>query len=187
MPRKKENKNNGLPEITIKGKKKPTKKNVGRVKTAKKVVKKGKTNLTNLTSLGGKKPVDKLGRDKSKVEERIAKKKALVLEGLKDSFGIVTNAIAKADVSNVTFYTWYRDDKEFAKGVDDIQGQIEIIVDDRIKQGILNNDGAMIRFYASACMKKYRNKVGIGQGEDLEPFEFIIKTKKITDNDNGED
>jgi len=184
MPRKKENKNNGLPEIIIKGKKKPIKKNVGKVKVVKKVV--NKNNKLNKPK-GGKKGRANENYDDTKIQERIAKKKALVLEGLKDSFGIVTNAIAKADVSNVTFYTWYRDDKDFAKGVDDIQGQIEVIVDDRIKQGILNNDGAMIRFYASACMKKYRNKLGIGQGEDLEPFEFIIKTKKITDDENAED
>lgn len=180
MPRKKENKNNGLPEIIIKGKKKPIKKNVGKVK----VVKKGKTNLKNLTKA---KSLDKAGRNNELIQERIAKKKALVLEGLKDSFGIVTSAIAKVGISNPTFYAWYRDDKEFAKEVDEMQDQFDIIVDDKIKQAIIQNSENMIRFYASKRMKKYKTQIGIGQADDLEPFEFIIRTKKITDENNGED
>jgi len=191
MSIKKENQNNGLPKISIKGAKKKAKNNKANVKVAKKIdtskKKPVEKNLTNLIQGKKKKSVDKAGRDNRLIQERIAKKKALVIDGLKEGFGIVTNAIVKAGVSNQTFYNWYKDDEDFKKLVDDTQGQFDIIVKDKIKQGIIQNDGSMIRFYASRKIKEFMPKVGLGQADDLEPFEFIIKTKKITDDENGED
>ncbi|NCD40567.1 MAG: hypothetical protein EOL88_00595 [Bacteroidia bacterium] len=179
MPRKKEQKNS-LPSIEISSKKKP-KKSSAKKSVAKKGSKKKKTDLTDLTT---PKPKDKLGRDRSKEKEKTAKNKAKFLDALKDSFGIVTNACAKVKISNVTFYNWYKEDEEFKKAVDEIDDSFDTIVDDKIKQGIIKGDGSMVRFYAGRKMKKYRQKVGLGQDEDLEPFEFIITTKK---SENGKD
>ena len=140
---------------------------------------------------GGKNKANKVegsktgrGSDKyndEKIQKRIAKDKEIILRELEKSFGIVTNAIGKARVSNTTFYKWYNEDKEFTKAVDEIQNGFDVIVEDKLKQKIIQNDGHSIRFYLSHRVKKYRPNVGIGQAEDLEPIELIIERYKPDD------
>lgn len=149
--------------------KKQLKKAVKKKAVSKKSV---KVNLTKLT---------RTSRSLETRAKTTAKNKVKVLEALKDTFGIVTNAIAKVGISNTIFYLWIKNDKEFKKEVEDMQEEFDIIVDDKIKQGILLNDGSMIRFYASCRMKKYRNKIGIGQDEELEPFKMMITVKKTNE------
>ncbi len=151
-------KNNNLPEVEIVASKKG----------------KDKSN----TNKGGKKkekPVDCLGRDKSKVEARIAKNKALILEKLKKSGGIVTNAIAKVNIDNTTFYKWFKEDTDFARAVEEIQDAYDIIVEDKLKKLIEKDDGHSIRFYLSHRVAKYRPKLGFGQDPDAKPIELIIE------------
>ena len=142
--------------------------------------KKNKANKVNGNNKTGR------GSDKyndEKIKKRIAKDKEIILRELEKSFGIVTNAIGKAKVSNVTFYKWYKEDKEFAKAVDEIQNGFDVIVEDKLKQKIIQNDGHSIRFYLSHRVKKYRPNVGIGKAEDLEPIELIIERYKPDDDD----
>lgn len=162
--------------------KKQLKKPVKKVIAKKKPVKKKAIKKTNPIS----KRVDSLGRSLVTKDKKRAKNKMKILEKLKGTFGIATNAIAGI-CDNTTFYQWIKDDNDFKKAIEDIQDQFDIIVDDKIKQGVIDNDGAMIRFYASCRMKKYRTKIGLGQDEDLEPFEFFITTRKTKDKKNEED
>ena len=126
---------------------------------------------------------DALGRDRIAVAERVAKDKAKIIEELGKTFGIVSNAIAKAKISNTTFYKWYKEDKEFRKAVDDVQEGFDVIVEDKLKQKIIQNDGHSIRFYLSHRVKKYRPKMGLGQDEDLEPIQMTIVTRKTKPDD----
>ena len=127
--------------------------------------------------------IDSLGRDRTSVADKTAKNKEKILVELTKTFGIVTNAIAKARIDNSTFYRWYRDDKEFAKAVEEIQDGFDIIVEDKLKQKIIQNDGHSIRFYLSHRVKKYRPKMGLGQDEDLEPIQMTIVTRKTKPDD----
>ena len=134
-------------------------------------ISKDKINKSN-----SKRSVDSLGRDMTTVENRIIKNKLRVLNELVKTFGIVTNAIAKAGIDNTTFYKWFKDDKEFAKAVEEIQDGFDIIVEDKLKQKIIQNDGHSIRFYLSHRVAKYKPKVGFGQDEDAEPIQMMITT-----------
>lgn len=122
------------------------------------------------------KRVDSWGRDMSKVEQRTAKNKEKILVELTKTFGIVTNAIAKVGIDNSTFYKWFKDDKEFAEAVEKIQDSFDIIVEDKLKQKIIQNDGHSIRFYLSHRVAKYKPKVGFGQDEDAKPIQMMITT-----------
>lgn len=157
--------------------KKPVKLPKVRVVAKKKPANEEKTRQIKLTNSSKKKPVDKLGRSLELKYKKIEKKKEKVLENLKSSFGIVTSAIAGV-CDNDTFYKWLRQDEEFKNAIEEIQDQFDIIVDDKIKQKIIQNDGSMIRFYASKRMKKYRTTIGLGQAEDLKPFKMMISVKK---------
>lgn len=133
--------------------------------------KKSKTNKSN-----GNKKVDALGRDRSAVEMRTIKNKERILVELTKTFGIVTNAIAKVGIDNSTFYKWFKEDKEFAEAVEKIQDSFDIIVEDKLKQKIIQNDGHSIRFYLSHRVAKYKPKVGFGQDEDAKPIQMMITT-----------
>ena len=47
-------------------------------------------------------------------------KKEMLLEGLVKSLGVITSACAIANVSRTSYYSYYRDDNEFAKEVDEV-------------------------------------------------------------------
>jgi hypothetical protein len=122
------------------------------------------------------KRLDSWGRDISKVDKKTAKNKLKILVGLTKTFGIVTNAIAKVGIDNSTFYKWFKDDKEFAEEVEKIQDSFDVIVEDKLKQKIIQNDGHSIRFYLSHRVAKYRPKVGFGQDDDAKPIQMMITT-----------
>ena len=48
-------------------------------------------------------------------------KKEMLLEGLVKSLGIITNACAIANVSRTSYYSYYKDDDEFAKEDGDVE------------------------------------------------------------------
>lgn len=144
----------------------------------KKKVKSDKSN----TNKGGKKKtvkkpkkIDALGRDRSSVERKTEKNKLRVLKELEKTWGIVLTAITKLKISNNTFYRWLKDDKEFAKAVEEIQEAYDIRVEDKLKQLIEKDDGHSIRFYLSHRVAKYKPKVGFGQDPDAKPIELIIE------------
>jgi len=47
-------------------------------------------------------------------------KKEMLLEGLVKSLGVITSACAIANVSRTSYYSYYKDDNEFAKEVDEV-------------------------------------------------------------------
>ncbi len=121
----------------------------------------------------GKKKTDKVDT----VKQRIAKNKKKFLKALKESFGIIGVASKKANISRETFYQWRRADPSFKKKAEEIDDDFSMIVDDKIKKGIIADDGNMIRFYASRRMKQYRAKNEISLDDDFS-FHFTIKTIK---------
>lgn len=113
---------------------------------------------------------------KGTVKDRIARDKERVLKALESSLGIVTSAIAKVGISNYTFYDWFKKDEEFKKRVEEIQDVFSIVVEDKLKTGILQDDQQSIRFYLSHRVDKYKPKVEFGAGAG-EGFNIKISTK----------
>lgn len=75
------------------------------------------------------------------------KKKAKLLEYLRETSGIVAYACEKAGISRVTYYNWYKEDPEFALKADDIQElQIDFAEASLLKK-IKNEDTTAIIFY----------------------------------------
>jgi len=123
-------------------------------------------------------PRDTLNRDISKAKNRVAKTKLRVLDELRKSYSIVTTALAKADVSTAIFYIWLKEDKDFKQAVENIDDSFNTIVEDKIKQKIVQNDGHMLRFYASHRIKKFRPKLGLENEDEAEPFRVTIINSK---------
>ena len=118
--------------------------------------------------------LDSLGRDISGVKAKTAKSKLRVLEELRNSYSIVTTALSKAKIDSATFYKWQKEDADFKREVESIDDGFNTIVEDKIKQKIVQNDGHMLRFYASHRIKKFRPKLGLENEDESEPFRVTI-------------
>lgn len=127
---------------------------------------------------------DKLGRSMETVEKKKAENKAKLLTELESSFGIVTTALKKCKISHAVYYVWLKEDEVFAKAVEEVQDTFDILVEDKLKEGILNNDGGHIRFYLSHKVAKYKPKVEMSP---MEGNNFSIEITTTKAKKNGSD
>jgi hypothetical protein len=81
-------------------------------------------------------------------------KKALVLQCLVESHGVVTMACNNADVGRTTFYAWMNEDSEFKKEVEDITEQAIDYVESKLYLLIENQDTAATLFYLKTKGRK---------------------------------
>ena len=73
-------------------------------------------------------------------------KKAL-LEALRKSLGIVTNACEHADVGRTTYYEWYNNDEDFKRKVDDLQNVALDFAESQLHKQISKQSTAATIFY----------------------------------------
>lgn len=111
----------------------------------------------------------------TKINNRTKEMKKRFLAELQNSFGFTTSASRKIGIDRTTYYRWMKEDKDFAKEVRFIQGWFDIVVEDKLKMLILNNDGPSIRYYLSRRCSKYKLNYS-NQEETDESFNFIVKT-----------
>lgn len=101
---------------------------------------------------------------------KIDTKKKAVLQALKKSLGVVSDACDIAKISRQTYYN-YLEDEEFAKQVEDVAEIAFDFVESKIYQQIAEDNTTMIIFYAKTKMKKrgYVERREI-TGKDGKPF-----------------
>ena len=73
--------------------------------------------------------------------------KAALLEALEKSLGIVTPACNQVKISRDRFYTYYNEDPDFKKAVDDIQGIQLDFVENQLFKKIKEGSERSILFY----------------------------------------
>ena len=116
-------------------------------------------------------------RDTQRIDERIAKEKADLLQALANTSGIVSSACKAANVSRMTYYRWYNEDPDFREKADDIKELQKDFAESLILKKMKEGDTTMIIFYAKTQMKDRgyteRKEITGKDGEDL------IRTKEI--------
>lgn len=83
----------------------------------------------------------------TKISKKKKKKKAKLLEFLRETSGIVAYACEKAGISRVTYYNWYKEDPDFAAKADDIQELQIDFAEASLLRKIKNEDTTAIIFY----------------------------------------
>ena len=116
-------------------------------------------------------------RDTQRIDERVAKEKADLLQALANTSGIVSSACKAANVSRMTYYRWYNEDPDFREKADDIKELQKDFAESLILKKMKEGDTTMIIFYAKTQMKDRgyteRKEITGKDGEDL------IKGKEI--------
>lgn len=98
------------------------------------------------------------GKERSRIQARIAVKKAAMLQALEETLGIVKAACMKAGVSRSTHYEWMNEDKAYKKAC-------HLVIDDQVDfaesellKNIKTGDVASIIFFLK-CKGKDRGYV----------------------------
>ena len=106
------------------------------------------------------------GNAAERAERKRRRKKALLLEELRDSLGLVSSACDKVGVGRTTFYEWLKNDPEFARQVDEIEERALDFVESKMFQAIQNGDVRLIQFYLSTKGRKrgYAPKTDVETG-----------------------
>ena len=102
-------------------------------------------------------------------------KKAL-LEALRKSLGIVTNACERVDVGRTTYYEWYNNDEDFRTKVDDLQNIALDFAESQLHKQIAKQSTAATILYLKTKGKKrgYIERQEI-TGADGVPTNFKIE------------
>ena len=102
-------------------------------------------------------------------------KKAL-LEALRKTLGIVTNACEKVGVGRTTYYDWYNNDEEFKNKVDDLQNVALDFAESQLHKQIAGQSTPATIFYLKTKGKKrgYIERQEI-TGADGMPTNFQIE------------
>ena len=80
--------------------------------------------------------------------------KKKVLEALEKTLGIVTSACKMCDVSRTQFYIWYKEDAEFNKAVDEVEGMALDFAESKLLENIKSKKETSIIFYLKTKGKK---------------------------------
>ena len=120
---------------------------------------------------------------------KVAYNKNQLIEAMKKSLGIVTNACQMCNISRETFYTYMEKDPEFKKQIEDIENIQADFVESQFMKNIKNGDSSCIIFFMKTKGRKrgYIEKQEIdmtSKGESINQVTYIVKDetqKKLLD------
>tara|TARA_R100000781_G_C4016747_1_gene105613 strand:- start:73 stop:420 length:348 start_codon:yes stop_codon:yes gene_type:complete len=106
--------------------------------------------------------------------ERTQDNKELLLKALQKSLGIVTEACEKAGLSRTQHYKWYKEDEEYRKQVQEIEGMFIDFAETHLKDQIEKGSTPATIFYLKTRGKRrgYGDSLDITSGE--EPIKINI-------------
>lgn len=105
--------------------------------------------------------------------------KKAILEALEKSLGIVTTACKKVGIGRTQYYQWLKDDKEFAKQVEDIENIAIDFAESQLHQQIGDGNTSATIFYLKTKGKKRgyieRSDINVSSDDrikiDIMPFD----------------
>tara|TARA_Y100001973_G_C5186174_1_gene328007 strand:+ start:1504 stop:1854 length:351 start_codon:yes stop_codon:yes gene_type:complete len=103
--------------------------------------------------------------------ERTQDNKELLLKALQKSLGIVTEACEKAGLSRTQHYKWYKEDEEYRKQVQEIDGMFIDFAETHLKEQIEKGSTPATIFY----LKTRGKKRGYGDSLDITSDEQRIQ------------
>ena len=103
--------------------------------------------------------------------ERTQDNKELLLKALQKSLGIVTEACNKSGLSRTQHYKWYKEDEEYRKQVQEIDGMFIDFAETHLKEQIEKGSTPATLFY----LKTRGKKRGYGESLDITSGEEPIK------------
>ena len=111
--------------------------------------------------------------------ERTQDNKTLLLKSLQKSLGIVTEDCNKSGLSRTQHYKWYKEDEDYRKAVQEIDGMFIDFAETHLKEQIEKGSTPATIFYLKTRGKKrgYGDSLDLTSGE--EPFKISVNIKGV--------
>ena len=118
-------------------------------------------------------------------QKRTQENKKKLIAALEKSLGIVTEACEKAELSRTQHYQWYKEDEDYRKSVDSIEGKYIDFAETHLKEQIEKGSTPATIFYLKTRGKKRGYGESLDITSDNEPIiiEFNIDASKTETNE----
>ena len=113
-------------------------------------------------------------------ENKTEHNKKALLDALEKSLGVVTTACKNVGIGRTTFYTYYKEDEEFKKLVDDISNVALDFAESQLHQQIGDGNASATIFYLKTKGKKrgYIERSELDLSTD-EPIKINVNIKGV--------
>ena len=117
-------------------------------------------------------------------QNRTQEAKKKLIAALEKSLGIVTEACEKAELGRTQHYTWYKEDEDYRKSVDNIEGKYIDFAETHLKEQIEKGSTPATIFYLKTRGRKrgYNDTLDITSDNEPIIIEFNIDASKTETN-----
>jgi hypothetical protein len=118
-------------------------------------------------------------------QNRTQEAKKKLIAALEKSLGIVTEACEKALLGRTQHYTWYKEDEDYRKSVDNIEGKYIDFAETHLKEQIEKGSTPATIFYLKTRGRKrgYNDTLDITSDNEPIIIEFNIDASKTETNE----
>ena len=118
-------------------------------------------------------------------QKRTQEAKKKLIAALEKSLGIVTEACEKAELSRRQHYVWYKEDADYRKSVDSIEGKYIDFAETHLKEQIEKGSTPATIFYLKTRGRKrgYNDTLDITSDNEPIIIEFNIDASKTETNE----
>ncbi|MBM3191850.1 MAG: hypothetical protein FJZ63_04280 [Chlamydiae bacterium] len=130
---------------------------------------------------------DEIRQSETGIEEKITEQlrtiaaKKRFLSHFQNSFCILRVSIEMAVVSRATVYRWRKEDTQFRKAMDHSIEFLDEMMEDKLKEQMLSNNFAAVRFYLSKRHPDYRRtgRAAYRSEPIKNPYENMTEEEKL--------
>ena len=118
-------------------------------------------------------------------QKRTQEAKKKLIAALEKSLGIVTEACEKAELSRRQHYVWYKEDEDYRKSVDSIEGKYIDFAETHLKEQIEKGSTPATIFYLKTRGRKrgYNDTLDITSDNEPIIIDFNIDASKTETNE----
>lgn len=117
----------------------------------------------------------------TETQNRLSKNQRDFLKALEASFGNISAACKKTNLSRATYYKWINNSPRFAEEVDTVNEGLIDFAETKLHQNIMDGKEASIFFFLKTKGKKRGYVETVEQKLDINPFEELMKSASVVD------
>lgn len=109
------------------------------------------------------------------MSKRLSGKQKLLLKSLEKNYYVVTKACEDVGVPRITYYWWMDHNDLFAEKAKEVEKDLLITIEDRLKLSALKDQPWAVRFFLGRKHPDYKVKI---HAEEETKFEFLFKNEE---------
>lgn len=120
----------------------------------------------------------------TETQNRLSKNQRDFLKALDASFGNISAACKKMNLSRAIYYKWMNNSPKFAEEVETVNEGLIDFAETKLHQNIMDGKEASIFFFLKTKGKKRGYIETVEQKVDINPFEELMKSASVVEDDD---